>query len=422
MKKTSENLNLDFLALKKYFYWQERPNSRVSTHPKFSRRFIKPIRIYLYGLIAKALVKPVSSDASCDVLILHRSQKTRKVGLRNNLISRLRQQGLNVIETQTEKNKFILKKRLLCTPPVKVPISFWFYACYAHYIVKKYNPKIILSESNGSEFSSFLKAFLPEESSLIHIAHCVTTDNYRHYSLIEYDYYFLYGQSSLDKLRRRNTLFGSTKVVLTGPYIAHQGFTLEPRSANKNILLFGVNPNMEKRKHIQKMYDVIKDWINQHNDYQLFVKMHPRSQLDFWKEAQSDCSNIHIVKKGITMQQALSEISLTLGIYTNAVLDAALLNRPSLLVCDEDIEDELDIEHFFLNRCKNTTDLQHNIEKILKNYPYYLKKTTAFAKYHLEHQENSVDFIVQCVDSISHDQEPFPIEHLQGIPFSLQPK
>jgi len=414
-----KNIKLNFLALEKYFYWQELPNSRASSHPKFSRRFIKPVRILLYGLIAQFFAKPISSDISCDVLILHRSKKTREIGLRNNLIAKLRQHGLDVIEIQTEANKIILKQKLFCPPPLKTPIKFLFYASYAYFIIKKFNPKIIMSESNGSDFSPFLKAFLPQESSLIHVAHCVTTDNYRHYSLIDYDYYFLYGQSSLDKLRRRNSLFGSSKVVLTGPYIAHQDFELKARSVNKNILLFGVNPNMEKRAHIQKMYAVIKDWINQHDDYQLFVKMHPRSKLGFWNEAQNHCSNIHIVKKGITMQQALSEVSLTLGIYTNAVLDAALLNRPSLLVCEEDIKDELDIERFFLPRCKNTNELQLNIEKILDNYCYYLKQTTAFAKYHLEHQQDSVDFIAQCIDNIAHDQISFPIEQLQGTPFSL---
>jgi len=415
MKK---NIKLNFLALEKYFYWQELPNSKASSHPKFSRRFIKPVRILLYGLIAQFFAKPISSDISCDVLILHRSKKTREIGLRNNLIAKLRQRGLNVIETQTEKNKVILKQKLFCPPPLKTPLKFLFYASYAYFIINKFNPKILMSESNGSDFSPFLKAFLPKESSLIHVAHCVTTDNYRHYSLIDYDYYFLYGQSSLDKLHRRNSLFGSSKVVLTGPYIAHQDFELEACSVNKNILLFGVNPNMEKRVHIKKMYAVINDWINQHDDYQLFVKMHPRSKLDFWNEAQSHCSNIHIVKKGTTMQQALSEISLTLGIYTNAVLDAALLNRPSLLVCEEDIKDELDIEQFFLPRSRNESELHSNIEKLLTNYQYYLKQTIEFSQYHLAHQTDSVSYITHCVDDIVHDKESFPIEHLQGTPFS----
>jgi len=418
MKKTSRNLNLDFLALEKYFYWQELPNSRVSPHPKFSRRFIKPIRIYLYGLISKVLNKTVHSDKSCDVLILHRSKKTKKVGLRNNLIANLRQQGLDVIESQTEKNKTVIKNRLLSPPPVKTPIKFLFYACYAQYIVKKYNPKVILTESNGSDLSPFLKAFLPKKSSLIHVAHCITTNNYRHYSLIDYDYYFLYGRSSLDKLRNRKVLFGSCKAILTGPYIADKNFALKARNANKNILLFGVNPNMEKRPHIQKMYAIIKSWISQHSDYHLFVKMHPRSTLSFWNDAQVTCSNIQIVEKGISMQQALNSISITLGIYTNAVLDAALLNRPSLLVSDNSINDELDIERFFLPRSKDETELHSNIEKILGDYSYYLEQTTAFSFYHLEHQQDSVEYIAACIDTIVHDRDLPNIEDLHGTPFS----
>lgn len=413
-------VKLDFTALTNYLYWQAVSNSSGAIHPKFSHRFVKPIRLFLYGLVAKFFATTSHSDIKCDVLLLHRSEKSSNLGIRDHLVRELHHQGLNVIEAHTESNKDILKHRLFCPPPVKTPFKFLFYASYAYYIIKQYKPKVIMTDSNGSVLSLFLKAFLPDQSKLVHVAHCVTTDNYRHYSLIDYDYYFLYGRSSLDKLRKRTILFGNCNVVLTGPYLADKSFALKPGHANKKILLFGVNPNMEKRPYIQKTYAFIKKWINQHSDYQLFIKMHPRSTLDFWGKAQTGCKNIHMVTKGTSMQEALGEISITLAIYTNAVIDSALLNRPSLLVADSVLNDELDLEQFFLPCSQNEEVLHTHIEKILGNYSFYLEQTTAFAKYHLEHQQDSVEFIANCINSIVHGKESFPIEPLQGTPFLLQ--
>jgi hypothetical protein len=409
---------LDFSALEAYFNWQELPNSRTSSHPKFSRRYIKPIRIFLYGLITYFISTQPVSSISCDVLLLHRSKKSRERGLRNATIEKLRQQGLNVIEIQTENNSTILKNRLLCPPPITTPIKFLFYASYAAFIVKQYSPKVIMSETNGSDFSPFLKAFLPVKSKLIHVAHCAITDNYRHYSLIDYDYYFLYGQSSLDKLRKRTKLFGSCNSVLTGPYIPHNLRQLKAGSRNNNILLLGVNPNMEKRAHIEKTYNVVKDWALQHRDYHLHIKLHPRSTSNFWSSIVSVNPNISLVQHGLSMQEALRNISITLGIYTNAVVDAALLNRPSLFVSDGSIKDELEIEKFFLPCSNNKEELHLHIEQMLENYSHYIEQASAFADYHLSHHQDSVDYIAQCVTDIVHDKVHFPIEHLQGTPFS----
>jgi len=74
--------------------------------------------------------------------------------------------------------------------------------------------------------------------------------------------------------------------------------------------------------------------------------------------------------------------------------------KQHIMLCTRNIKDEL------------------NIEKILENYSHYLEQTIAFAKYHLEHQQDSIDFITQCVDNIAHNQELFPVEQLQGTPFN----
>jgi hypothetical protein len=409
----------DFNSLSKYLLWQDISNTSSSTQPKFSRRFIKPARIWLYGLIAKITASNISSDNSCDVLILHRSKKSQKLGLRDTLVKELRNRGLHVIETHIEKNKTILKKCLFSLPEIEIPIKFQFYACYAKLIIQQYNPKTIITDSNGSVLAPFIKILLPEGCNLIHIAHSMTTDNLRHFSLVEFDYYFLYGRSSLDRLRKRDVLFGKSKAVLTGPYLANSDFSLPIIQANKNILLFGVGPNLEKHTRITDMYSVINSWIVSHPDYQLTIKLHPRSSLEYWHRQEQKTKNIQVLSKNTPMTHALQDVSITLSIYTNAVLDAALLNRPSLLVANKETSDELDIEKFFLPRSETADELNERMEEMLENYPYHVQQSKAFITYHLEHQQDSVTFISSCIDSIVHGKEEFPVEELQGQTFLI---
>lgn len=410
----------DFDSLSKYLLWQDSSNKSSTSQPKFSRRFIKPARIWLYGLIAKISASNISSDISCDVLILHRSKKSRKLGLRDPLVKELRKQGLHVIETETENNKTILKKRLFSPSKIQVPVKFQFYACYAQRILEQYNPKTIITDRNGSVLSAVLKISLPNDSHLIHIAHSMTTDNLRHFSFIEFDYYFLYGRSSLERLRRRSVLFGKCNAVLTGTYLATSDFSLPAIKANKNILLFGVGPNLEKHSRITDMYIVINDWISSHPDYQLSIKPHPRSSLDYWQAQEQKIKNITVLSQGTPMTDALKSVSITLSIYTNAVLDAALLNRPSLLVANAETNDELDIEKFFLPRSETAKELNSRIEEMLENYSLHIQQTQPFLTYHLEHQQDSVRFISSCIKSIVNNKEDFPIENLQGQTFLAQ--
>jgi hypothetical protein len=277
-----------------------------------------------------------------------------------------------------------------------------------------------MTDSNGSALAPFVKMLLPEHSQLIHVAHSMTTDNLRHFSLVEFDYYFLYGRSSLNRLRNRDVLFGNCKGVLTGSFMAHTGISMPAIKANKILLLFGVGPNLEKHTRITDMYTVIRDWASAHPDYQLKIKLHPRSHLDYWHKQEKNLKNIQVLTKNTRMPDALKDVSIALSIYTNAVLDAALLNRPSLLIANDETNDELDIEQFFLPRSKTAEELNLQIKSMSDNYSHHVQQAKAFAKHHLEHQYDSVNYISDCIEAIAHGKEDFPIEPLQGQSFLLK--
>ena len=394
-----------------YFSWQNKSRQSADGQLKFSKKILEPIRYYLYSLITLFIARKPLKHYSCDILFLHASEKSKALHLRDPLILELNKKGLIVLETAQQRPTTILKKRLLNKYQYPIPFKYLFIASYVQFIVERYQPKIIITDRNGSIYSSFLKEAVQPYGKLVHIAHCVATDNFARFSLIDYDYYFLYGTSSLDKIMQRSVRFGSTKAVLTGSYFAHKDFNLSASRANKNILLFGMYPDLEKKPTYYAIYNTVKQWAKNNSDMTLYFKPHPRSHNDYWQLASHTMDNIIVLEATEKLPQALENIAITLSVYTNAVIDAALLKRPSLLLASEEmgsINDELDLEQFYLPKATNPKQLQENINTLLNDYPHYIKQAQAFAQYHLEYQQDSIEYISHCLLSIAHGEEDFP--------------
>ena len=407
-----------------YFYWQNnmRKSALRTSHKKkgklkFSKRIIEPLRNYLYSfftllITTKWIAKDPKHPQYCDILFLHASEKSKALRLRDPLIAELRNKGLTVLEDAQQRPSIILKKGLLTRYKYSIPFKYLFNASYIQHVVDTYRAKVIITDRNGSIYSSLLKEANQPYGKLVHMAHCVATDNFGRFSMIDYDYYFLYGTSSLDKIMNRQVRYGSTKAVLTGPYFSNKDFHLKENEASNNILLFGIYPDLEKKEPYQAIYGIMKDWAEQNSDYTLYIKPHPRSKSDYWKKAAQSINNIVVLDATEKLIRCLSNISITLSIYTNAVIDSALLSRPSLLVCPNNMDelgDELDLEKFYLPRATNPKQLQSNISTMLNDYSYYVSQATKFAKYHLEYQQDSIEYITDCLLSISNHQEDFPI-------------
>jgi len=391
-----------------YFSWQAKIRQSSSGSLKFSKRIIEPLRHTFYSALTMLIAKAPIQQKKCDILFLHASEKSKALKLRQPLISELKKKGFIVLEDAQQRSSTILKNGLLTQYKYKVPFKYLFIASYMQNIVDTYRPKIIITDRNGSIYSPFLKEAIQVYGKLVHIAHSVTTDNFGRFSLIEYDYYFLFGTSSLNKLLQRQVRYGSTKAVLTGPYFSDKEFTLPPTDKTKNILLFGIGPDLEKHTDYGSMYYIIKDWIAENPEYTLYFKPHPRSRFDYWQKESHKHQNIVVLKGTEKLTHCFKNISIALSIFTNAVIDAALLNRPSLLVCSDNVRDELDVEAFYLPRSKTSRQLHKNITTILDNYQHYVEQSQKFARFHLEHQQDSIEYIANCLASITNKQEDFP--------------
>src|SRR5690606_32977730 len=150
---------------------------------------------------------------------------------------------------------------------------------------------------NGSIYSPFLRLALNRRGRLlVHLAHATTVERSQRLGMNDYDYYFLFGQSSLDALQARKLRFGSSTVVLTGSHMIDSRFDMLPADPeNRVLLILGVGPDKEKEAEYLSVYEMLRGWVAKHPEFKLLVKAHPRSEVPFWHEAAAEIQSLNIL-------------------------------------------------------------------------------------------------------------------------------
>src|SRR5690606_28367422 len=118
-------------------------------------------------------------------------------------------------------------------------------AAYAQWLVEHHQPRILLNDRNGSLYAPFLRLALNARGSLlVHLAHATTVEGSRRLGMNDYDYYFLFGQSSLEALQARKLRFGSSTAVLAGSHMIDDDYVMPaPDLATRTLLILGVGPD-----------------------------------------------------------------------------------------------------------------------------------------------------------------------------------
>ena len=154
-----------------------------------------------------------------------------------------------------------------------------------------------------------------------------------------------------------------------------------------------------------KYYKIISEWAIDHPSQQVYVRLHPRSNCTYWSELAREYQNISVRPRPEKFNVALEHVSLCITTYTNAVVDASLAGRPSLLVADEDLEDYLQIEDYYLPRSKCKEDISKKVDVILNNIERYNKKAIEFSIYHVNKGYSSCDFIAKTIHEIVNNKK-----------------
>lgn len=359
----------------------------------------------------------------CDILLIGYGDKMQAV------LSILEKKGLR-IQRESLAAKRILANNMLAEPQKSLPRSLVYYDAVAKFLVRQYQPKVVCCSLDYSPLAPFLRHELHTiGGTCINIAHAVTPAKYT-CSMFDFDYYFLFGQSSLRNIYANPVRIGGTNAVLTGsPFVRPKEVLPPPNPENHNVLFFSQVKHVTSHrffyapthmKYLIESAEIVIQWAKAHPEFHLFVKQHPGGDEPFIHRLCRGIPNVTVLEKSVPMVEALREVALVINTASNASLEAAILNRPTVVINKSGLwQNYLAFEDFFLPAATNAKELHHNILQTFDQYDALLSRTQAFVKFHLEHITDSVKFIADCVEAIYQDEENFTsepiLEELSGL-------
>jgi hypothetical protein len=353
-----------------------------------------------FGVRARQRLAVSVAAEPCDFLLLQSAPKVIAFQRKKLLIDGLRSRGHHLVETALLEPKQILQQRLLKRPPFAVPIRYFGLAAYAEWLVEHHQPRILLNDRNGSLYAPFLRLSLnARQCLLVHLAHASTVESSRRLGMNDYDYYFLFGQSSLEALQARKLRFGSSQTVLAGSHMIDSAYDLPPADPSlRVVLILGVGPDKEKEAGYQATYALLRDWAVAHPEYTVLVKAHPRSQVPFWRQAASELSNVQVLPADCSLAEALRCASLVINIMSNAVIEAALARRPLLYVNASGEPDIFSQERFFGACITNQTALCQAVARIDCGPVQALQQSASFTEFHLANACQGLSCSIQALE------------------------
>lgn len=357
----------------------------------------------------------IATESPADrVLVLHGSPRLLAQRRKSGLIEALRALGHDVVETAIEPLAVAVRHKCLCRPPARVPLRYYAHAAYAEWLARHHNPGLVLNERHGSLVIPFLRLSLNIQGKhLAQLSHATAVDDSRRLSMTDYDYYLLFGRSSLNALQLRPLRFGTTRTILTGSYLIDQQYDLPPPRGDLNLLVLGVGPDKEARAGYQRTYALICEWAASHPHVPVAFKPHPRSRMAFWKEAASRLPNIRLLSPDASLAEALQQSSLVLNIMSNAALEASLANRPVIYINASEDPDILEQTRFFGDCVTDIGMLEARIDWLQRNHTTALRNTRAFAEYHLAYGTQGQRKTAEVIDRLIH-HKPLPEIELAG--------
>jgi len=360
-----------------------------------------------FGVCAKRRLARSVVAEPCDFLLLQSAPKVIKFQRKKLLIEGLRGRGHHLVETALQEPKVILQQRLLKEPPMSVPNRYFGLAAYAQWLVEHHQPRILLNDRNGSLYAPFLRLALSARGGLlVHLAHATTVEGSRRLGMNDYDYYFLFGQSSLEALQARTLRFGSSIAVLAGSHMIDSAYDLPPADPSlRTVLILGVGPDKEKESGYQATYRLLSDWAAAHPEYRVLVKAHPRSQVPFWRQAAAEIPNLRVLPKECGLAEALAQASLVVNIMSNAVVEAALARRPILYVNAGGDADIFSQQRFLGDRVSSLMRLSAAAEQVAVDYAGSVERAERFAEYHLAQGSKGVPSCLANLELLLAGQE-----------------
>ena len=360
------------------------------------------------GIRAKACLSDSVDPMHCEVLLLHSAPKSMALQRKNILIGALRERGHHLKEAALRSPSDACAQRMLVAPAQPVPLRYLVYAAHAQWLVMTYQPKVLINERNGSLHAPFLRLALAARGArLLHLAHAATLESSRRLAMNDFDFYGVFGRSSLVALQERTLRFGESTVVLVGSYLADETYDLPVADpALRTVLVLGVGPDREKDSGYQNTYQLLCDWAERNPHYHVLFKRHPRSKAQFWSAAAERLPNVELLDITCSLAQALAQASVVINIMSNAGIEAGLAGRPVIHVNAGSDQDIFSHSLFFGPQVRDEPELSRQLQALECDYQGHVARARHFADYHLVYGSQGLAKTVQLVDNLLHDVEP----------------
>lgn len=343
-----------------------------------------------------------AASRECDVLLVHPSRKSFLQGRKMPLVTALQARGMLVEEFVEEGDRELIRARQFARPRRSVPFLLYWHAAHATYLLQRYRPKVILTERNAWIIPSFIKALRVEGAQIVHLAHSVPSGQSSRYDYFDYDYYLMFGRSSLQYLASLNGAYGACRAVFAGPYYLSdsqpQLATAGCESDTLRLLFLGSGPDYEHDAAYRQYCAWVMSWLREHPGVELAVKVHPRGSGHPWVAHAAAEARVRILPPDARLDEYARRFDLVLCSYTNAVLDVARAGIPFVLLGDD--ADYFAVERFGLPRCREERQLDDCIERVVKTPEDYRQRLAEFLKFHIDQPDQPMNSLVDCVEKI----------------------
>lgn len=271
-----------------------------------------------------------------------------------------------------------------------------------------YKPKLIIQFDDSSPYSIYIKEL--SSANLVNVAHGVT-GLVEQFSVIDYNYYFIYGQSSIDALCKNKFITsGSTNLIKVGPVFCD--FELDKKPLDKQFIKEHVEGHDWKYKliysssytgdiaiqnKIETSHKIIVEYCLNNPNVLVFVSLHPLEKIkDFWFNFLN-IKNLVILPSYVSKKSISSYCDMHLTKLSNSIIDFGLLGLDSIIVRDDNYGEEyLSLSNYF-----KIASSSLELGSILLHYSNNESRLIDFLNYHCEYTDcNSVNRLIDSLEYI----------------------
>lgn len=271
-----------------------------------------------------------------DVLVIHSTPYIShgKRQLIENLTSR---HGLIVHEYVLDDWRQIIARGDFIRPPYRVLPRLALKAAVARYLIEKHRPKVAVVSTEDT-IVPFLRFEIDRHGGhLVNIAHSIVFPSPL-FAMCDFDYYFIFGQASLNSLRMNRDRFGTAKIVLTGSIdlSLHRELPWEEAQNNRVTYFSTWLPQKQSAAYLRQ-FDEVRDFALSHPDWEVLVRLHPLESPTYWHDVAKHVKNILVANSMEPIAESVRRSCVTLcPSHSTTALDSACLGRPPIILdCDE---------------------------------------------------------------------------------------